>query len=328
MRVLVYGAGVIGSYLTHVLCTAGNDVTMMARGRWKQVLEENGLQIRHHLQRRDTLDRPKVIGSVEEAETYDAVFAVMPSDKMRQILEPLAQIDTPLVVLVGNNTDPEGMERIVLERSSRPKKVLFGFQGTAGKRDWEHGRAICERLGRGSMDIGGLHALPDADTMRTLEALFVGTGYRLSRQPDMAAFLLCHQALVLPIGFLAYACGTDLRRSDKAQRKLMWLATREAYAMLAAQGIPILPEGDEKSFDPGIAGLFMRAMYLGMTKIHTAGDLIACEHCRNAYEEMRALDESFAKVIARAPQIPMPHWHALKAQMPTWDEIEGQYSRK
>lgn len=28
MRVLVYGSGVIGSYLAHMLCTAGNDVTM------------------------------------------------------------------------------------------------------------------------------------------------------------------------------------------------------------------------------------------------------------------------------------------------------------
>lgn len=35
MKVLVYGSGVIGSYLSHVLCTAGNDVTMLARGKWK-----------------------------------------------------------------------------------------------------------------------------------------------------------------------------------------------------------------------------------------------------------------------------------------------------
>lgn len=32
MKVLVYGAGVIGSYLTHVLCAAGNQVTLLARG--------------------------------------------------------------------------------------------------------------------------------------------------------------------------------------------------------------------------------------------------------------------------------------------------------
>ena len=31
MRVLVYGAGVIGSYLAHMLCTVGNDVTVPAR---------------------------------------------------------------------------------------------------------------------------------------------------------------------------------------------------------------------------------------------------------------------------------------------------------
>ena len=31
MRVLVYGAGVIGSYLAHMLCTGGNDVTVPAR---------------------------------------------------------------------------------------------------------------------------------------------------------------------------------------------------------------------------------------------------------------------------------------------------------
>ena len=31
MKVLVYGSGVIGCYLAHILCTAGNDVTLLAR---------------------------------------------------------------------------------------------------------------------------------------------------------------------------------------------------------------------------------------------------------------------------------------------------------
>ena len=31
MKVLVYGSGVIGCYLAHVLCTAENDVTLLAR---------------------------------------------------------------------------------------------------------------------------------------------------------------------------------------------------------------------------------------------------------------------------------------------------------
>lgn len=62
MKVLVYGGGVIGCYLTHVLCEAGNDVTLLARGNWKAVLEIKGLTIQHHLQRKTITDYPHIIG--------------------------------------------------------------------------------------------------------------------------------------------------------------------------------------------------------------------------------------------------------------------------
>lgn len=53
MKILIYGAGVIGCYLTHVLCAAGNDVTLLARGIWRETLERDGLTIVHHLQKKD-----------------------------------------------------------------------------------------------------------------------------------------------------------------------------------------------------------------------------------------------------------------------------------
>ena len=327
MKVLVYGSGVIGCYLAHVLCAAGNDVTLLARGQWKEQLQENGLRIRHHLQRKTTLDRPRVIGGIEENDAYDAVFAVMPYNKMRAILEPLAAIRSPIVVLVGNNMSPATMQREILERSVCGKQVLFGFQATAGKRDHEKGMLICERAGVGAMDLGGLHSLPDSDTKAKLEAMFYGSGYRLRWQPDMEAYLICHLAAVLPICYLAYACNGDLTGSTGKQRKLMRMASREAYAMLKAQGIPILPEGDDQYYAPGIKGAVMQLLYFGMAKWKTAGDLIACEHCRNAFEEMEMLDEEFEKVLARRPEFPMPNWRELKAQMPGWDAIRKQYAK-
>ena len=74
MKIFVYGAGVIGSYLTHVLCAAGNDVTLVARGGWRETLERNGLTILHHLQKKTTHDRPRVVGGLD-SEPYDLVFA-------------------------------------------------------------------------------------------------------------------------------------------------------------------------------------------------------------------------------------------------------------
>ena len=326
MKVLVYGAGVIGCYLAHVLCTAGNDVTLLARGQWKEQLQQNGLMIRHHLQRRTTLDRPRVIGSTQEDDTYDAVFAVMPYNKMQAILEPLAAIHSPVVVLVGNNMSPAVMQREILARSVCDKQVLFGFQATAGKRDHEKGILICERAGTGTMDIGCLHDEADAPTKSKMTALFGKTGFKLNWQPDMEAYLICHLAAVLPICYLAYACHGDLTGSTGEQRKLMRMASREAYAALKAQGIPILPKGDEQYYAPGFKGTAMQFLYFGMAKWKTAGDLIACEHCRNAFEEMEMLDRDFEKVLARRKEFPVPNWRALKAQMPDWETIRKQYA--
>ena len=327
MKVLVYGSGVIGSYLAHVLCSAGNDVTVLARGRWREQLETHGLRIRHHLQRSQTLDHPKVIGDISEGGSYDVVFAVMPYNKIGAILEPLAAVRAPLVVLVGNNMNPAAMERFILDGTVCEKQVLFGFQVTAGKRDMEKELLVCERLGAGNMDLGGLHRLPDETIRSKLNEAFAGTGYRLNWQPDMEAYLVCHLAAILPIGYLAYACDGDMRSSTGAQRRLMRLASREAYAMLKTRGIPILPAGDDRYYASGLRGRLMQFLYLVMAKNKTIGDLVACEHCRNAYEEMEMLDAAFMEIVARTPGAPMPHWHELRAQMPDWDEVRRRYGR-
>lgn len=327
MKVLVYGSGVIGSYLAHVLCETGNDVTVLARGAWKAQLEKNGLRIRHHLQRRETLDHPRIIGDIAEDDVYDMAFAVMPFNRIGAILQSLAAIHTPLVVLVGNNMRPAEMRETILSKTVCEKEVLFGFQATAGKRDWERGLLICERAGAGAMDIGGLHSLPDEAVREKFDAAFGNTGYKLRWQPDMEAYLKCHLAAILPIGYLAYACDGDMRASTGAQRRLMRLASREAYALLKSQGVPILPEGDDRFYQPGIRGLAMRFLYFVMAKNKTIGDLVACEHCRNAWEEMRMLDEAFDAIIVQTPGAPMTHWKALKARMPGWDEVRRRYGQ-
>ena len=45
MKILIYGAGVLGSYLAHVLVRADNDVTLLARGTRLEELREQGLRV-------------------------------------------------------------------------------------------------------------------------------------------------------------------------------------------------------------------------------------------------------------------------------------------
>ena len=51
-KVLLFGAGVIGAYLAHVLIQAGNEVTILAREERAKSLSQNGLVIKHHLHRK------------------------------------------------------------------------------------------------------------------------------------------------------------------------------------------------------------------------------------------------------------------------------------
>ena len=325
MKVLVFGAGVIGCYLTHVLCEAGHDVTLLARGAWKDTLESHGLELRHHLQRKTTVDHPTVTNQIDPAARWDAVFAAMPYHQMQKIVPQLAQTNTDLVVMIGNNMRAAAMQEELLQRSSSPKEILFAFQVTGGKRLKD--RAIVERFGKSGLDIDALHNFPSESARKKLTVMFKGTGYKMNWQPDMEAFLFCHPAAVLPIAYLAYACGGDLRRSTRKQRKQMLDAPAEAYDRLIQLGIPILPEKDDLFYRPGFRRFVMRILYFIMAK-SSIGDLIACNHCRNAVAEMEMLDQDFMALLERSDGRRMPVWDALKAQMPFWEEIHQLYDKR
>ena len=46
MKILVYGAGVLGCNLARNLFHAGKDVTLLARGNWAAEIKQNGLRIK------------------------------------------------------------------------------------------------------------------------------------------------------------------------------------------------------------------------------------------------------------------------------------------
>lgn len=325
MKVLVYGCGVIGSYLVHVLCAAGNDVTVAARGKWRDTLEQKGLRIRHKLQKRETVDYPKVTGEANPDEAYDLVFSVMQGQQQKELLPTLAKADAPIFVLVGNNLEAEELEAEFAALSAKKRSLLFGFQGTAGLR--EEDRVTCVRFGNGSLNIGGLHreAFPEEKTV--LEQAFAGSPYRLKWTDDMYGWLYCHAAFILPIVYVSYACGCDLRKATKQQIRDGVKATEEAYGLIAEAGIRIRPEGDEKMFRSRPKMLLLRGV-MRLIAGTSIGELAATDHCRNAVTEMEWLDRHFNRMHNRHPEYSMPVWDRLRCDMPSWVDIHRLYDRK
>src|SRR5690554_4552424 len=117
MRILVFGAGVLGSYLAHALIRGGNDVTVLARGKRAEQLKKDGLVIRHYFQYKTTVDKVKVIHELQSNDIYDLVFVVMKYNDFPSVLPILAENQTQNIVLVGNNADAHEMHNILQEKS-------------------------------------------------------------------------------------------------------------------------------------------------------------------------------------------------------------------
>lgn len=322
MKILVYGAGVLGSYLAHVLCGAGRQVTLLARGGRAETLRRDGLVIHHYLQRETTVDHPRITERLDPAEHYDVIFSVLQHQQQRMILPELAAADCPLVVLAGNNLSAPEMERQILQSAAVPKTVLFGFQSTGGRR--ENGAVRCVRTGAGKMSVGLAHGAAPGTVRAALEAAFAGTKYELSWQPDMDGWYKCHAAFILPVAYLCYATGCDLRQSTRAQRRLLLDAAGEAFDLLEALHTPILPPGEAEYYRPGPR----RALMAGMVRVMAGtavGELAASDHCRHAVEEMQGLDAAFAALRASADVPAMPAFDRLRAAMPAWEVLQMQY---
>ena len=322
MKVLVYGAGVIGGQLVHALTISGNDVTVIARGAWKEALEEDGLRIRHYIQKKDTTDHPRVLEK-PDGQRYDIAFAVMQYRQMERILEDLAAVNSSIVVLVGNNLSVSEMERRILRAAASPKEVLFGFGSTAGTR--ENGKLTTVHTGDGKLTIGKAHAEATAEEKTLLKRLFAGSRMSVSYCDDMDAWLEYHAAFILPVVYLCYKTGCDLTKSTKEERELLLDAVGDAYHLLMALGYPVRPVGDEKNLEPGISNQLVKLVIYWMSRTRL-GALCTTEHCRHAPQEMEDLDKAFQRLRARKPDFPMPHFDELYRMIPSWEEIRNTYT--
>ena len=317
MRILVYGAGVLGCELAHLLLqNKKNVVTLLARGEWKEMIDQKGLVIRHWLQHKTTVDRVQTIDTLAPDDCYDLVFVVMQAGQLPDVLPILKANKSQYFVFVGN--DPQAKQ--VLEAMQRPAdKVAFGFQSTAGRREHDHVVSVYANAG---MTVGGATA-PLSGTFRTrLKTAFDGVKYKLSFYGDMDEWLKCHIAFVLPACYVCYACNGDLRRATKQQRGAILDAAYEACLMLKAIGIPVNDADNTENFKPGTSGRRqMEAMIFVMAKT-PIGRLCVSDHAMHAVSEMRYLDEAF-EAMRRQAGTAMPMWEKLRSEMPAWDTLQA-----
>lgn len=333
MKILVYGAGVTGSFLCHALCGNGHDVELLARGDRKETLSEEGLVLHHYYGGAVTTDHPEIVDAVGDGH-YDVIFVTMPYRQMLEVTESVAKADADTVVFVGNNMHAKYIEKTVQELSTAKKNVLFGLQENGGERRGKLMISVCD--GNGSMTIGPVKQDREATAgnqdevadkaasfekvRQMLEGMFVKTGYELNWVSDMDAWYKCHLAKILPQAYLTYALEGNLYKATMKQIALSLDASYEAYRALREMGYAILAEGSERHYKKSPRRFFtVTTRFFVMTKTQV-GEMEMSSYYKQAVREMEDLSLDFSKLLG-IREDEMKAWKKLKEQMPSWKKL-------
>ena len=305
MKILVYGAGVLGCNLARNLLRAGKDVTLLARGNWAAEIKQNGLRIKDKFLPRTSVSRIPVVTELAPDATYDVIFVVLRYTQLDSALDTLRENQTKNIVFVGNNVRPRA-----LAAALPGKNVLFAFALSAGHR--ESDRMVSIDLKK--ITVGQLSGA--ASNAGLIGEIFRGTKYKVVYEPNMEDYMLCHAAFVMPAAFACYKTDGNLKklRGNTTYLNRLIDANIEGYRAIKNAGHEILPKADADFESKKYRKTCLR--FFKLMCATSLGKLCASDHAMNATDEMSALNRDIKRFFDENG-----------AAYPVWQELEAEAGR-
>lgn len=302
MKILVFGAGVLGCNLARNFFRAGKDVTLLARGNWAAEIQKNGLRIKDKFLPRISVSRHPGRDRAEAGRR-------LRRDLCRPALYAARFHFGDAACQPGENHRlcRQQCLRTGACRALPEKNVLFASALSAGHREPDYVTSIDLK----KITIGQL--LGDRSNEQLIGQIFDGTKYKVVYEPNMEDYLLCHAAFVMPAAFACYKTDGDLKKlkGNTAYLSRLIDANIEGYRAIRNAGHEILPKSDAD-----FAGTAYRKTCLHFFKLMCAtslGKICASDHAMNAVDEMGALNRGL-KTFFDAHGADYPVWRELEAE--------------
>lgn len=309
MKLLVVGAGVLGSLYAGKLHQAGHQVTILARGKRLADLREFGIVLEDGDTGRQMTLRPPIIETLDPDERYDAALIMVRKNQVADLLPVLAKnTATPTFVFMVNNAAGPDAMAAALGR----ERVLLGFPGAGGAVE---GHVVTYRqLKKGSQPttLGELDGSTTPRLKQVANALR-SAGFPVAISPNIDAWLKTHVALVSPIAHAIYMMGGSLHRLVHTPDAMLIVirAIREGTAVLRKLEIPVTPA--KYAFLQVLPEQLLKSV-LSKAWDSEAAVLVMERHANHARDEMEHLASEFRSLIDAAG-IPTPYIDRLAAYL-------------
>lgn len=310
MKILVYGAGPLGSFLAARLHDAGQDISLLARGQRLADLRQYGIVLVDTETGKETVSQPTIVERLEPDDAYDLVLVVMRKNRALEILPILAaNRHTPNVLFLMNNA--AGPDALV--DALGKDRVMMGFPMAAGYR---RGHVIHYLFG-GTPDklvkipIGEVDGCILPRTREIAGVFDSMEGFAAEIRTDMDAWLKTHVALLMPsLAPAVRAASRDNVRMAHTRDAIVLAirAIREGFHVLRKLGYPVVP-GSIRQLElmPEPLLVWYLQKMLPDPKMRTA----MLEHADATQDEIRHLAEEFY-VLVRRSGVSTPVMDSLK----------------
>lgn len=291
-RILIYGAGAIGSIFAGKLAKAGYNVTVLARGKRYEELCAKGIVLKNALSGRFEEYRVQCIKELERSDIYDYILVVVQNHQIDEILPKLRENKSNNIVFVVNN--PLGYEKYI--NAVGKERVMIGFPSAGGERKegvvtyfigWGIAR-IMQSTTFGEVDGS------ESERLSKLIKIFRRANFGPAKSNDMDSWQKTHIAFVIPIANALYKFQSDnykLAKSKKTIKKMIF-ATREGFRALRDNGINVTPKKLNFYYLPV---WLITALYqiIFRTKI---AEYSMAKHTVVAREEIETLEQQFLEL--------------------------------
>ncbi len=289
-RILIYGAGVIGSTFGGLMAASGQAATLLSRNNRLNELNNKGLLLQRNDQKKAQKISVKIISELKPDDIYDYVFVTLRKEQVRDALPLLKKNKSQNFVFMVNN--PSGYDDWT--NALGRERVIPAFPGSGGK--IENGIVFYEIVS-GIIQPTTLGEINGSNSarIRKLKTILKSAGFKVSVSNNMDAWQKTHVAMVGPLGDVIYYDGGNNYSVAKNSLaiKQMNLALKENFNFLKESGIGIVP------WKLNIIRL-MPLWILNLTMKYAFNtkwaETVISNHALNARNEMKVISNEFIEL--------------------------------
>lgn len=243
MKILIYGAGVIGSTYGWQLAESGHDISVLVRKGKKQPIEEKGINIRCMDFRNGTgtikeaVFRPGAIETLSADNDFEYIIVTTNSLHLEEILPVLKESAGNAHILFFQNIWYDDLDKI--SKYLAPRQYLFGFPFMAGGGKDREGINTVISGSKYSKTMLGEPTGEITPRVREIARVMADAGMKPFVSNQIITWLLPHCAFIaaLSAGIIRAGGKTEAFLRSPSIAKETIKAIREGFHVCSALGI-------------------------------------------------------------------------------------------